>query len=70
MPSALEISVNGEVRRVEAGASVANLLASLSLEGRKVAVAVNRSVVARGNYPNLTLQPGDRVEILEAVGGG
>jgi sulfur carrier protein len=49
---------------------VANLLASLSLEGRKVAVAVNRSVVARGNYPNLTLQPGDRVEILEAVGGG
>lgn len=37
---------------------------------KRVAVAVNREVVLRSNYAEATLHEGDRVEILEAVGGG
>ncbi len=66
----LEIQVNGEACKLAEGASVATLLAELSLGDRKVAVAVNRAVVPRANYEHLALQSGDRVEILEAVGGG
>jgi sulfur carrier protein len=62
--------VNGEPREVEAGCTVARLLEVLGLAGRRVAVAVNRDVVPRSAFASRELWPGDRVEILEAVGGG
>jgi thiamine biosynthesis protein ThiS len=33
-------------------------------------VAVNDEVVRRDDYGRVTLRPGDRVEIIQAVGGG
>jgi sulfur carrier protein len=49
---------------------VRELLALLGFEGARVAVAVNRSVVPRSRFDSHRLAGGDRVEILEAVGGG
>ncbi len=46
------------------------LLDLLGVGGRRVAVAVNRSVVPCSVYDTHPLADGDRVEILEAVGGG
>jgi sulfur carrier protein len=66
----VDISVNGEVREVRAGATLGDLLRELGLAGRRVAVAVNRSVVPRASVESQTIAPGDRIEILEAVGGG
>jgi sulfur carrier protein len=69
-PAGLSIRVNGEPRTLGAGASVAELIEVLGLTGRKLAVAVNREVVPRARYRARRLAEGDRVEILEAVGGG
>jgi sulfur carrier protein len=69
-PGELSIQVNGSPRQVPAACSVAELLRLLSLADRRVAVAVNRRVVPRSGFAALRLAPGDRVEILEAVGGG
>ena len=66
----LSIRVNGEARTVRAGSSVEDLVAALGLVGRKLAVAVNRDVVPRTQRAGVRLAEGDRVEILEAVGGG
>jgi len=49
---------------------MAALLRELGLGGRRVAVAVNREVVPRSGYESRTIAPDDRIEILEAVGGG
>jgi sulfur carrier protein len=49
---------------------VSGLLALLGMAERRLAVARNRSVVPRSRYGSEPLAPGDRVEILEAVGGG
>jgi sulfur carrier protein len=68
--AALAIRVNGETRRVPAGCRVSDLLDLLAIERRRVAVAVNREVVPRSAHASRTLAAGDRVEILEAVGGG
>jgi sulfur carrier protein len=62
--------VNGEDREVAAGTTIADLLGELGFGGRRVAVAVNRGVVPRASLASRTLAAGDRVEILEAVGGG
>jgi len=65
-----EVHVNGDPQRVPAGTCVSSLLDRLGLTGRRVAVAVNREIVRRGTYDECTLAEGDRVEVLEAVGGG
>ena len=69
-PSDLPLQVNGEAREVPAGCTVAELVERLGLTGRKLAVAVNRDVVPRSGFATRALEAGDRVEILEAVGGG
>lgn len=67
---ATEIFVNGEPRAVAPGCTLEALLQTLQLEGRRVAVAVNRDVVPRSAFPSRRVAPGDRIEILQAVGGG
>ena len=62
--------VNGETRTLEAPWTVKALLEKLEMGGRRVAVAVNRQVVVRSRYADTELCEGDRIEILEAVGGG
>ena len=66
----LDLLVNGESRVVPAGCTVDGLIDLLGLAGRRVAVAVNRDVVPRSAFGSRQLATGDRVEILEAVGGG
>jgi sulfur carrier protein len=66
----LHVRVNGEPRTLGAGVCVAELIEALGLAGRRLAVAVNREVVPRAQYRTRRISDGDRVEILEAVGGG
>lgn len=67
---ALAIRVNGQERAVAPGTTVARLLQGLDLAGRRVAVSVDRSIVPRSAWTERALAAGERVEILEAVGGG
>jgi len=69
-PPRLALDVNGDRHRLPEGTTVAGLLRELALDGRRIAVAVNREVVPRSAYDTHRLDDGDRVEILEAVGGG
>jgi len=66
----LELLVNGEPRRVPANSTLGDLLALLAIGERRIAVAVNRDVVPRSTFETHRLCAGDRVEVLEAVGGG
>jgi len=64
------VFINGDSRSIAAGSTVSGLLETLGLGGKRVAVAVNRNVVPRSRYDSVVLATDDRVEILEAVGGG
>ena len=66
----VQLTVNGESRAVPAECTLRGLLQLLDLEGQRVAVAVNCDVVPRSAFPSRQLAAGDRIEILEAVGGG
>jgi sulfur carrier protein len=65
------IVVNGEPRERD-GATIAELLADLGVEGRArgVAVAVNGEIVPRAEWPRHRVGTGDRVEALSAMQGG
>lgn len=66
----LQLTVNGESRSIAAGARVADLVADLSLDGRKIAVERNLEIVPRSQYAETALEDGDRIEIVAFVGGG
>ena len=66
----LSLEINGAPRAVDAPCTVTQLLETLELADKRVAVAINRDVVFRSQYPDTALSNGDRIEILEAVGGG
>ncbi len=70
MSADVQIVLNGESRVLEPGATVARLVASLDLAGRRMAVEINEEVVPRSEYAERVLGDGDRVEIVHAVGGG
>lgn len=64
------IQVNGEEQPICENCTVRQLLDTLGMGGRRVAVAINRQVVPRSDHDSTVLRADDRVEILEAVGGG
>jgi thiamine biosynthesis protein ThiS len=66
----MQIIVNGQPRSERDGASVAELLAALSLEPRRVAVERNKRIVPRAQYAQTPLAEGDTLEIVTLVGGG
>lgn len=66
----MKIFVNGEPRDVNAGTTIAQLLESLRLDPRTLAVELNLDVIPRGRHAECVLQEGDRLEIVTLVGGG
>ncbi|MEW9854853.1 sulfur carrier protein ThiS [Novosphingobium sp. M1R2S20] len=70
MTAQLQLTVNGEARRTAPGASIADLVASLELDPKKVAVERNGTIVPRSTLADVQLTDGDTLEIVHFVGGG
>lgn len=68
--SGIEVTVNGRAMRVPTGSTVGQLLDSLQLDRRRVAVEVNLRVVPRAEHAGLRLNHGDKLEVVTFVGGG
>jgi thiazole synthase len=66
----VEITLNGEARRLDAPLSVRGLLESLGLDPAKIAVERNLEIVPRSTYGEVALNQGDRLEIVHFIGGG
>lgn len=67
---AVEITLNGETRRLDAPTSVRGLLESLGLDPAKIAVERNLQIVPRSTYDQVAVGNGDRLEIVHFIGGG
>ena len=66
----MNIIVNGESQSLESDASLEQLLVMLGLDGKRIAVEVNRDIVPRSDYDSFKLSENDTVEIVNAIGGG
>ena len=66
----LTLVLNGDPRVVDDVRTVADLVAGLGLDPRKVAVERNLEIVPRTLYPTTGLVDGDRIEIVHFIGGG
>ena len=66
----MNISLNGEQRSFADTTTLADLVETLELAERRIAVEVNETLVPRAEHGDYTLREGDRVEIVHAIGGG
>ena len=68
--SPLHITLNGEQFELDRPVSVADLLARLDIDARRVAVEHNLAILKRQRFPDVLVSEGDTVEIVNFVGGG
>ena len=66
----LSVTVNGDARRVGAGATVAGMLREIGIDPKRVAVERNLSIVPKSTLEEVPVEDGDQFEIVHFVGGG
>jgi sulfur carrier protein len=66
----VNILVNGEKRDVPEGTSVHALLEQFELNGKRIAVERNGTIVKKNGYASTFLGDGDTLEVVRFVGGG
>ena len=65
-----KIQLNGDPYEINDGTNLNELLNELKIQKNKVAIEVNGEIVEKNKYPNLILNKGDKVEIVQFIGGG
>jgi thiamine biosynthesis protein ThiS len=66
----IQVTVNGDVRTVDAGHTVTSFLESLELHPGLVVVERNREILDRDVYDTVPVEDGDTLELVHFVGGG
>ena len=70
----ITITLNGETRQIEPGTTLAMLVHEISGEQvrdpRGIAIERNLEIVPKSEHASTTLEDGDRLEIVQFVGGG
>ena len=70
MANEILVEVNGETREAPAGTNVVGLLEQLGLNTGRVAIEYNLKILPRVQWESTRLAAGDRLEIVQFVGGG
>jgi thiamine biosynthesis protein ThiS len=66
----MNIQLNGEQKEISDGSTVTSLLDSLGIGRDRVAVEINLDIVPRARHATHVINDGDRIEIVQFVGGG
>jgi sulfur carrier protein len=66
----MKITLNGSPRDVPDNLSASELILSLGLANKRLALEINQEIVPRSTFERHIIRPEDRVEIVHAIGGG
>ena len=66
----MQITLNGEPFELEQPLSLVALLERLDIDARRVAIEHNLTIIRRQRFPEVMVEEGDQVEIVNFVGGG
>jgi len=64
------IKVNGEDLEIDNQSTAATLITQLGYQDQRIALEVNEAIISKSKHAEFTLNEGDQVEIIKAVGGG
>jgi len=66
----MHIILNGSDREIPENLSAGALLQDLGRTGKRLALEINQEIVPRSSLDTRMLRAGDRIEIVQAIGGG
>lgn len=66
----MKLTINGESRDFDSLSTLSDLIAQLGMKPDRVAVELNRELVARKSWASTAISDGDELEIVHFVGGG
>lgn len=66
----MQVTLNGTPREFSAGSTIQDVVKSLGLQEKQVAVEHNRNIVKRTQWNETAVAEGDQLEIVHFVGGG
>jgi len=66
----ISIVLNGEDKQIDKHSNIEQLLKNLNLDNKRLAVEINHEIIPRSSFSSHTLNESDRVEIVQAIGGG
>ncbi|MDH3588862.1 MAG: sulfur carrier protein ThiS [Gammaproteobacteria bacterium] len=70
MTTSIEVTINGQHETLDDDVTAEKLVHSMSLGRQRIAVEINGEIVPRSTFAERRIAPGDRIEIVRAVGGG
>jgi len=66
----MKITVNGDTREYGENTAVADVVTDLNLTGKRIAIELNKEILPFDQYSSQILQASDKLEIVQAIGGG
>lgn len=66
----IKVSVNGEIKEIEANLNINQMITALNYKTKGFAVAVNTTFISIKSYEETIIQDGDTIDILAPVQGG
>ena len=66
----MKIIVNGEEISIPEDSNIQDLVAELGFKNKRIAIEVNEAIIPKSKHRSYLLESSDRVEVINAVGGG
>ena len=67
----MNLKINGNIKSFDdTSMTIEGLVTQLNLLGKRIAIEKNGMIVSKSEFQKITLQDGDQLEIVGAVGGG
>ena len=67
----MNLKINGNIKSFDdSSMTVEALVRQLNLLGKRIAIEKNGMIISKSEFQNITLQDGDQLESVGAVGGG
>lgn len=66
----MTVTINNQTRSFDTTMTLSALIDEMGLDDKRIAIEYNRDILTRDQFPSITLQDGDNIEIVNFVGGG
>jgi sulfur carrier protein len=69
--TSMNLKINGNIKSFDdTSMTIEGLVMQLNLLGKRIAIEKNGMIISKSEFQKITLQDGDQLEIVGAVGGG
>ena len=65
-----QLTINGDIKEFEENITLEQIMINLQIKDKVMAAAINMDIVKKDNWDTFIPKDGDKIELLQFVGGG